>query len=108
MRSYRLRAPVQRGEILSKLEDWLGPRLTDVPESLRGVILDAVEGGRAEGRKGGRFVERLQSAGERLMLDAKSASPTRDSAMTLLAADALITFACEAAAEAKPEKLGDL
>jgi hypothetical protein len=69
--------------------------MTDVPDSLRGRIVDAV--------KGGNVSEQLQNAGEELMLEAKSASPNRDSAMTLLAADALITFAQEAMAELDSE-----
>ncbi len=33
---------------------------------------------------------------------------SHDTALTLLAADALMTFACEAMAEAAPERLEDL
>jgi hypothetical protein len=65
--------------------------------------VDAVKGGRAGGREGGNVYEQLHSAGEELMLEAKSAAPNRDSAMTLLAADALITFAQEAMAELESE-----
>ena len=83
--------------------EWLEPRLVDVPDSLRGRIVDAVKGGRAVGREGGNVSEQLQLAGEELMLEAKSAAPNRDSAMTLLAADALITFAQEAMAELDSE-----
>jgi hypothetical protein len=39
---------------------------------------------------------------------AKSAPPSRDTALTLLAADALITWACEAAAELEPQSLGEM
>ena len=86
---------------------WLEPKMTDVPESLRAVMVDAVKGGRAEGRKGGNVSEQLQCAGEELMLEAKSALPNGDSAMTLLAADALITYAQEALAELEPERLAE-
>jgi len=95
-------------ENLTDIRHWLEPRLTDVPESLRTRILDAVKGGQADRRTGGQVAEQLRRVGEELMLEAKFAPPTRDSAMTLLAADALITFACEAVAETEPERLGDL
>jgi hypothetical protein len=39
---------------------------------------------------------------------AQSGPPSRETAITLLAADALMTFACEAMAEGAPERLGDL
>ena len=82
--------------------------MTDVPESLRAKIMDAVMGGRADGRMGGTVAEQLQRAGEGLMLEAKFGTPNRDSAMTLLAADALITFAQEALAELEPERLAEM
>lgn len=50
----------------------------------------------------------LRDLAERLLPDAKSGPPTRDTALTLLAADALITLACEAAAEEAPERLGEM
>jgi hypothetical protein len=93
---------------LTDLMSWLEPRLTEVPESLRTRILDAIAGGRADGRTGGQTAEALRTAGEELMLEAKTAPPTYDTAMMLLAADALITFACEAVAEEEPQKLAEL
>ena len=45
---------------------------------------------------------------DQLMREAESAPPTRDTAMTLLAADALITYACQAVAELEPKKLAEL
>ncbi len=50
-------------------------------------------------------VDGLRHAAERLLAGALDAPPTRDTALTLLAADALITYACEAAAELDPERL---
>ena len=96
---------------------WLEAKLAEAPESLRARIMEAVASGRgapeptgagAEAPRGGALVEQLRRAGEELMVEARSASPTRDTAMTLLAADALITFACEAVAETAPEKLGEM
>ena len=92
---------------------WLEPRLTDVPVSLRVVILDVVRSGSASrGQTGGRADGRalfvvLNGAAEELMLEAKSGPPTHDIAMRLLAADALITFAQEALAELEPERLAE-
>lgn len=43
-----------------------------------------------------------------MLAEAMSASPTHATALTLLAADALMTFACEVVAETAPERLGDL
>jgi hypothetical protein len=99
------------------------PRLESAPEALRSRILEAVEErtppssllsdvGTAERRNGGEVVgtaERrsvgsveaeLRKLAEQLLEQAKSGSADHDTAMTLLAADALITYACEAAAEA--------
>ena len=42
------------------------------------------------------------------MEEAKSGPPTRETAMTLLAADALITYACEAVTVEDPDRLGEL
>ena len=50
----------------------------------------------------------LQSLAETLMEEAQTGPPTHDTAMTLLAADALITYACEVVAEQEPEKLGEV
>ncbi len=44
----------------------------------------------------------------RLVEDAKSGPPNHDTAMTLLAADALITYSCEIVAEEQPERLAGM
>jgi hypothetical protein len=73
-------------------------------------VLDAVRGSGEEGRGNGEraglteplppspfpFPHRLRTAATRLLAEARSAPPTRDTALTLLAADALITLAVEA------------
>lgn len=51
---------------------------------------------------------RLRQAAEALLTAAQCAPASRDTALTLLAADALMTFACEATAESAPERLGEL
>ena len=90
------------------LMSWLDARLTEVPESLRTRIMDAVKGGLSGSRTAKQLPESLRRIGEALMREAESAPPTRDTAMTLLAADALMTFACEAVAEQDPEHLSEL
>ena len=50
----------------------------------------------------------LQAAANGLLEQAKLGGSGRETALTLLAADALVTFACELAAETAPEQLGDL
>ena len=49
--------------------------------------------------------EALRRAGERLLALAIAMPPSRETAVTLLAADALMTFACEATAEFHPDQL---
>jgi hypothetical protein len=50
----------------------------------------------------------LQAAANGLLEEAKRGGANKETALTLLAADALVTFACELAAETEPERLGDL
>lgn len=52
--------------------------------------------------------EVLRGVAERLLAEAKAGPPTRQTALTLLAADAFMTFACEAVAEAAPDRLAEL
>jgi hypothetical protein len=49
----------------------------------------------------------LRDAGTALIAQLRTAPPDRSTALTLLAADALITLACEATAELEPETLGE-
>ena len=46
--------------------------------------------------------------GEELLAEVKGGPATHDTALTLLAADALITLACEWVAETDPRALADL
>ena len=50
----------------------------------------------------------LRTLADALLREAKERGDARDAALTLLAADALVTYACEAVAEAAPERLGEL
>ena len=98
---------------MTGLSSWLEPRLEDAPATLRDRIIRAVADRTADGRTGGRadgssLYDQFAAVAEELMREAKSAPATRDTAMTLHAADALITFACEAAAETEPSQLSEL
>ncbi len=77
--------------------------MADAPASLRARVLAAVEPD-VDCR---RLPEALEEAAERLLTRAKVGPPTRDTALTLLAADALITFACAAIAQSEPALLGE-
>ncbi len=102
------------------MERWLEARLRGAPESLRERILRAVhgEGGTGKGEGAGDGVtlppslfplpQKLRSVAESLLAEARAMPASHDTALTLLAADALMTFACEAMAEAAPERLEDL
>ena len=86
------------------MEQWLSARLAEVPPTLRRRVEEAV---RSSGR-GGDAPKVLRAAAEALLAEAANAPPGREAALTLLAADALMTYACEATAEHAPERLGDL
>ena len=99
------------------LEAWLKPRLERAPESLRARISDALSSdqapvaasqskGRAAEMSASMLPKRLRTLGESLLEEAKLGKPTHDTAVTLLAADALITYSCEAEA-ALQESWGD-
>lgn len=49
----------------------------------------------------------LKELAEAMLTRAKAAPGTRETAITLLAADALLTFALEAASESEPQRLAD-
>ncbi len=106
---------------MTELESWLEPRLGGVPESLRRRILAAVRRYAVSSQPTAysspltahsaqltAHSSQLTEIAENLLSEAKSAPPGRDTALTLLAADALITYACEALAEGEPEGLANL
>jgi hypothetical protein len=54
------------------------------------------------------FAAELRGRAEELLAVARAGAATRDTAITLLAADALMTLVCEWTAEMAPERLGAL
>jgi len=80
---------------VTELESWLAQRGADVPEQLRVRMQRAI----AAVPSHGTFHERLMLAAEQCLVRG-CADASRASALELLAADALLTHACEAAAEA--------
>lgn len=76
-----------------------------MPPALRRRVEDAVRSA-SKGETG--TAEGLRAAAEALLAEAASAAPSRETALALLAADALMTYACEATAEHAPEELGDM
>ncbi len=50
----------------------------------------------------------LRRAADALLAEAKHGGAGRDTALTLLAADALVTYACEMVAEEAPDRLSSL
>jgi hypothetical protein len=70
-----------------------------VPEALRARVLDAVKRETGHGTRGLSVHERLRNAADHLLAEVLTAMPSRGQALTLLAADALMTFACEAEVE---------
>lgn len=112
---------------MSELSEWLEPRLTGAPSTLRERILAAVD---ADGDS--RFPlpasrsndareptdsespaprsllsDHLRDLAEQILEDVKNAGDSAV-ALDLLAADALITFACEALAESDPGGLAEI
>jgi len=101
------RPQVAVSDLRSRLETWLRARLEGVPESLRARIQEAAASVAASGREA-ELASLLAEAGAGLLARAKAMPPSREAALTLLAADALMTYACEALAEEAPERLGEL
>lgn len=74
---------------------WLEPRIADAPESLRAQMLNAVQ----ETSPDAELPDLLANAAMLCLRRSLRAPADRASALDLLAADALLTHACEAAAE---------
>jgi len=112
---------------MSELSEWLEPRLTGAPPTLRERILAAVDadgdsrfpippsqadeaGERAESdgpAPRSLLSDHLRDLAEQILEDVKNAGDSAV-ALDLLAADALITFACEALAESDPGGLAEI
>jgi hypothetical protein len=82
---------------------WLEARLEDAPPALRDAVLRAWEA--ASGGEG--VTARCVEAACALLADERVALE-RGRAFDLLAADALVTLACEAAAETAPDRLAEI
>lgn len=89
---------------MSEPGSWLDDRLAGAPPSLRARLVAAGAGAAADAAD---VAAALRALAETLLAEAKAGPPTRETAMTLLAADALVTLACEWTAEFAPERLGD-
>jgi hypothetical protein len=84
---------------------WLRERLAQAPPVLRARVDAALDAARAAGSGRAAFsVQRaanppldveLRAVAEDLLAQAQAGPPTHETALTLLAADALITLACE-------------
>jgi len=66
------------------------------------------QGGREFGETEGEIAQQLRLLADRLLEEAKAGPPNHDTAITLLAADALITCSCELVAEIRPQELAEL
>lgn len=86
---------------MSDTRSWLAERLADAPDTLRDRMLDAV----ANASGSGATHDVLANAAALCLERAMSEQARRASALNLLAADALMTHACEAAAEAGSDVL---
>lgn len=75
------------------LETWLAGRLASAPPELAEAVWPLVRGRLAEGEHG------LVQAALDALATAKEGEATRAEAVTLLAADAILTYALEAAAD---------
>ena len=84
---------------MSEIERWLAARRPGPPDELAGTLCDSLGGVR---EIGGPRAEALSEAGRERLKEARShLGRVRESAFHLLAADALVTYACEAAMESE-------
>ena len=77
------------------VEDWVESRLGDAPEELRRAVVDAVNGQRSMVNGAPPDPQDLMAAAERVLAAIDPARTDRQAAFQLLAADALVTMACE-------------
>lgn len=87
--------------MMSAATSWLSQRLVDAPEQLRARMLAALD----SALDSLPLHERLALAACDCLMRALRDHASRDSALELLAADALLTHACEAAAEVGSDTL---
>lgn len=96
------RAEKGEGKGGRRLRDWLEPRASGVPARLVARMRTAFEQLDAESEE---TPAALGSAALMCLRDALAKGDRREAALDLLAADALLTYGCEAAAEAGPGAL---
>ena len=86
---------------MSEVSNWLSERITNAPDPLRERMLEAL----AEVNGGATICGQLADASAICLRNAMAEQALRVCAIGLLAADALMTHACEAAAEAGGDEL---
>jgi len=87
-------------------DSWLEARLTEAPAALRTAVQRAM----GSVQRGGKTADggtRLRERAAELLVEARNGPATRETALKLLAADALMTLACDWVAEHEPERLRD-
>ena len=89
-------------------EGWLAQRLAEAPPVLRARIITARAACGLQRAADRPLDEELRAVAEDLLAVAKSGPPTHETALTLLAADALITLGCEWVGEMEPQRLGEM
>jgi len=88
---------------------WLETRLLGAPAALRDALVVQRAGFSVQRDSAPEeFGAVLRGRAEELLGEAVAGPPTRVTALTLLAADALMTLACEWAAEHDPRRLGEM
>ena len=91
---------------MSDLRGWLTARLREAPPSLGRRIEQALD--RYPLAPDRPIADSLRALADSVLSEATAGGAARDAALTLLAADALVTYACEATAETDPERLAEL
>lgn len=91
---------------MTDVASWLDERTPAMPPELRQAVNVALE--RAPAARDESLEDRLADAGLGALSRVAGAAPERSTATELLAADTLLTYACEAAAEAGPDALARL
>jgi hypothetical protein len=88
---------------------WLDSRLMDAPSALRDAVnVQRAACGVQRDGTAAEFVAALRTCAEGLLAEARRGSATRETALKLLAADALVTLACEWVAETDPPRLDNV
>ena len=95
---------------MTEARRWLEPRLRGIPSSLRQRMEAALDAHMP--RHAASPAQSLRAVADALLEEAKRAGgaegEARGVALTLLAADALVTYACELEAETAPERLAEM